>query len=144
MLVAVVLGNRLNDDGSCSEIMKLRLNLALEVYKVIRPDKIILSGGVANPIAAKSEAQVMYDWLVSNGVDGGKLILEDKSLTTKQNAKFSVPIALELGADEIVVCTTPEHMNRMFLNPVRLFKSRLRRSGVTLSTCSSVADLAIN
>lgn len=144
MLVAIVLGNRLNDDGSCSEIMKSRLNLALEVHRVLKPQKMILSGGIANPLAMKSEAQVMFDWLVENGVPADELVLEDKSLTTKQNAKFSVPIALRLGADEILVCTTPEHMNRKFLNPVRLFKSRLRHSGVTLSTCSSVADLAIN
>lgn len=144
MLVAVILGNRLNDDGSCSETMKLRLNLALEVDKVLKPDKIILSGGIANPLAGISEAKVMRDWLVNNGVAADKLVLEDKSLTTKQNAKFSVPIALELGADEILVCTTPEHMNRFFLNPVKLFKSRLRHSGITLSTCASVADLTIN
>ncbi len=143
MLVAVVLGHRLNNKGGCSQTMVSRLNLALAVDAALNPDKIILSGGVANPIAAKSEAQAMFDWLVSNGVDGSKLILEDKSLTTKQNARYSVPIALKLGADEIILCTTPEHMNREFLNPVRLFKSRLRHSCVTLRTCSSVADLPI-
>ncbi len=143
MLVAVVLGNRLKDDGSCTDIMMARLNLALEVDRVIKPDKIILSGGVANPLAGKSEAQAMFDWLVAQGINADKLVLEDKSLTTKQNAKFSVPIALQLGADRILVCTTPEHMHRKFLNPMKLFRANLKKTKVTLSSCCTIADVAL-
>lgn len=143
MFVAVVLGNRLKDDGSCTDIMMARLNLALEVDRVMRPDRIILSGGVANPLAGKSEAQVMFDWLVAQGIDADKLVLEDKSLTTKQNAKFSVPIALQLGADKILVCTTPEHMHRKFLNPIKLFRSTLKKTKVSLSGCCTIADVAL-
>lgn len=142
MLVAIVLGNRLNDDGSYTELMLSRMKLALEAERTLRPDKIILSGGVANPKAGKSEAQVMFDWLKEHGVDANKMIKEDRSLTTKQNAVFSVPVALQLGATEIVVCTTPEHMHRKFLNPVKLFKAQLRNKNVVLTPCCSVADLS--
>lgn len=143
MLVAVVLGNRLKDDGSCTDIMMARLNLALEVDRFMKPDKIILSGGVANPLARKSEAQAMFDWLVVQGINADKLVLEDKSLTTKQNAKFSVPIALQLGADKILVCTTPEHMHRKFLNPIKLFRANLRKTKVALCSCCTIADVAL-
>lgn len=142
MLVAVVLGHRLNNKGGCSPTMLARLNLALELDAAFHPDKIILSGGVANPVAGKSEAQVMFDWLVAKGVDSNKLVVEDKSLTTQQNAKFSVPIAIELGADEVIICTTPEHMSRKLFNPIRLFESQLGDSGIKLSSCCCTEDLS--
>ena len=129
MLVAIVLGNRLNDDGSMSEILKKRLDATLKLNEHFAPSKIIVSGGIANPAAGLSEAQVMRDFLIGNGVESDKIVLEDKSLTTKQNALFSVPIAVELGATEILLCTSTEHMGRKYLNPIRLFSKQLQSFG---------------
>ena len=129
MLVVIVLGNRLNDDGSITEIMRKRLSATIKLNKLFSPSKIILSGGVANSKAGVSEAQVMRDYLVNNGVEGDKLVLEDKSMTTKQNAEYSVPIAAKLGATEILLCTSTEHMSRKFLNPPRLFTKELQKYG---------------
>lgn len=127
MLVAVILGNRLNDDGSISKIMERRLQATLRLNKLFLPSKIIVSGGVANPLAGVSEAQVMRDYLVEHGVESDVIELEDKSLTTKQNAEFSVPMAAKLGATEILLCTSVEHMGRKFLNPIRLFCKELQK-----------------
>ena len=49
MIVAVVLGNRLNDDGSITDKMRCRIELASEIHKTLLPCKMVLSGGVANP-----------------------------------------------------------------------------------------------
>lgn len=125
MLVAIVLGNRLNDDGSLSEIMLKRLNMALSVNKLFAPDKFIVSGGVANKKAKISEAQAMLDFLVKNGISTDRIVTEDKSLTTKQNAEFSVPLAADLGATEILLCTSSEHMQRSYRNPIKLFENQL-------------------
>ena len=137
MLVAVILGNRLNDDGSMSEILQKRLATTLKLNKLFSPSKIIVSGGVANPKAGVSEAQVMRDYLVSQGIESDKIVLEDRSLTTKQNADFSVPIAAKLQATEILLCTSIEHMGRKFLNPIQLFCQNLQNfDGIKLSVYS--------
>ena len=68
-IVAIILGNRLNDDGSISNYQKERLEMAIEIKNTFNPSKIILTGGVANPKALISEAQAMYDYLVNNGID---------------------------------------------------------------------------
>lgn len=139
MLVAVVLGNRINDDGSMSELMLKRLCMTLRINELFAPDKIIVSGGIANKKVNVSEARIMYDFLVENGVPSDKIVKEDKSLTTKQNAEFSVPIAAELGATEILLCTSAEHMQRPYLNPIKLFKKQLEQySEITLKAyCES-------
>ena len=142
MLVAVILGNRLNDDATISETMKQRLELALEIENAVQPDKFILSGGLANVAAGTTEAVAMHEWLVAHGVSADKLILEDKSLSTKQNAKFSVPIAAELGTTQLILCTTPEHMNRKFLNPIKLFSKQLRKfPNIVLKTCCRKSEI---
>lgn len=127
MLVAVVLGNRINDDGGMSEIMRKRLRTALKVYGLFSPDKIVLSGGIANKKVDKSEASMMCDYLVAHGVSRDILILEDKSLTTKQNAEFTVPIVVGLQATELLLCTSIEHASRSYLNPIKLFSKQLER-----------------
>ncbi len=127
MLIFVVLGNRINDDGSMSELMSVRMKITLSAIEKFRPDKIILSGGVANSNIDVSEARMMYDYLKVHGVAEEIMVMEDKSMTTKQNAEFSVPIAFGLGATELLLITSPEHMNRKFLNPIKLFKKQLSR-----------------
>lgn len=142
MLVTVVLGNRLNDDGSISQIMLRRLQLALKINLKLNPQYIVLSGGVANPAAQVSEAEQMRKFLVQNGVCAEKIVLEDKSLSTKQNAKFSVPIAAQLGATELLLCTSAEHMHRSFLNPVKLFSAQLKKyPDIALRTCCDESGL---
>lgn len=126
MLIAVVLGNRINDDGSMSEIMRKRLETVIKVNGIFSPERIVLSGGIANKKVSMSEAQMMYGYLVEQGVPGSRLVLEDKSLTTKQNAEFSVPVAAELGATELLLLTSAEHVSRSYLNPIKLFQKQLQ------------------
>lgn len=129
MIVAVILGNRLNDDGSFSEIMKTRMNLALRLFTEEKPDYIIVSGGIANPKAGVAEGQKMYDFLVENGVPEKKLIKETESMTTKENAKFTIPMAISLQTNRLILCTSKEHMNRFYLNPYKLFLKAKKKFG---------------
>ena len=126
MHVLVVLGNRMNDDGTMTGLSVKRLNAAMRFAAAFGVDKIILSGGVANKKANRSEAAAMREYLVDNGFAEDKLICEDQSTTTEENAKYSVPIAAKLGATEITVITSNEHMSRNFLNPIKLFEKELR------------------
>lgn len=127
MRVAVVLGNRMKDDGSLSDIMLSRLNLTLKLDSEQKIDKFIVSGGVANKVAGVAEATKMAEWLVNNGISEERIIKEDKSLTTVENAKFSVPIAEEIGATEIVLVTSTYHVTRLYLPAGRLFQKALKK-----------------
>ena len=127
MLVAVILGNRLNDDGSITKIMEGRLQSALKINELFHPEYFIVSGGVANEKAGVSEAQTMKDYLVKRGIQVDKILVEDNSMTTKQNAEFSVPMCAKLGATKLLLCTSLEHMSRNFLNPIKLFQKELTK-----------------
>ena len=132
--VVVLLGNRLNDDGSISEIQKERLQLALEIEKEINPDYFILSGGLANPAAGRTEAEAMYENLVLMGMNPDKLIKENDSLSTVQNAKYSVPIAKQLGAEVIIICTSAYHLGNPGYKAMETFIGELTDTNIVLMT----------
>ncbi len=122
MNVLVILGNRLQDDGTMSEKLKGRLNAGLDAWKSGKFDKIVVTGGIANPLAGKSEGSVMLSWLIESGVPADCIVVEDKSMTTKENAKFCRAIFENLGVKEITLLSSEYHIERKWLNPVRLFK----------------------
>ena len=128
MKIAVVLGNRLSDDAMPTRVLTERIGLTVDFYKRHSPDFVILSGGMANPKAGVSEAGAMKKML-EGYIPEDKLITESESLTTRQNALYSVPVALKLNATEITVISSPEHIDRRYLNPVRLFLKALKKRG---------------
>lgn len=125
MKIAIVLGSRMKDDGTMSDACIRRCNLAVEILDRKMADKLVLSGGLANKNAGITESSAMFNYLVQKGISPETLIKEEQSLTTVQNAKFSVPKAIEAGAKSIIICTTNEHMGRRFLNPIRIFTKEL-------------------
>jgi len=132
MKVAIVLGNRINNDGSFTDIMVKRLELALELYNNKMVDKLIVSGGYANPAVNASEAEKMKEYLVSKNVPEELIIEENQSLSTYQNALYSVPIALKENAKLIIVTSTNEHFTKYNYNVVKYFEDQLVNKDVRL------------
>ena len=48
--VAVVLGNKVNEDGTLSKRLEERLNCAIDLYNKRRINTIIVSGGLGNKV----------------------------------------------------------------------------------------------
>lgn len=133
-IVVVVLGNRLNDDGSISKFQEERLEMAIEIDELFNPKAFILSGGIANPIPNKSEALAMKEYLLKKGFNSSKLILEDKSHSTYENALYSVPIIKKLGADIVIICTSDYHLAESGYNTIKSFVSMLKDTDIKLMT----------
>ena len=134
MKVVIVLGYKLNDDASMDDLLIKRLDLCLKLINEESYDKIILSGGCPTPPGLEiSEAEAMSRYLIEKGVSEEMIIKENKSLTTEENALYSVPICKELNAKKITVITTLEHMSRDFLNPVKLFADQVKDNNITLT-----------
>lgn len=137
MTTLVILGNRMDDDGSPTSLMLRRMEIALSVVRVYKPDNIIVCGGPANPAAGITEAHWMKRYLTDNRVTV-PVICEDRSLTTEQNARFASELLKNIGTDKIYLCTTPEHMNRIYLNPRRLFRHFLKGTRIKIVPVSTV------
>lgn len=132
MNVAVVLGYQLNLDGSMDRILVKRLNIALQLLKEEKIDKVIVTGGRPRLEVEVSEAQRMYEYLVENGVDPELIIKEEKSGSTFGNAKYSVPLAKKLGAKKIIIVTTIEHFTNYDYNPLKIFSEFINDDEIRL------------
>lgn len=130
--VAIILGNRVNDDGTITKIQEERLEMAIEIEKEFDPDYFILTGGSPNKKAGISEAEGMYNYLITKGFNKNKLIKEEDSLTTVQNAQFSVPIAAKLGANIIIVCSSGYHFVDPQYHAIDAFLNEANKQNIRL------------
>ena len=95
-LCLVGLGFQLNPDGTMREELIERLKVMLSAAeKYPRALIVCTGGGTAPDDPSATEAGRMAEWLEAHGVDPSRLIVEDQSLTTAQNAIFSFDILAE-------------------------------------------------
>ena len=95
-LCLVGLGFQLNPDGTMRDELVERLKVMLAASEKY-PNAIIVctGGGTAADDPTATEAGRMADWLEAQGVDPSRLIAEDQSLTTAQNAIYTFDILAE-------------------------------------------------
>lgn len=89
----VVLGFQLNPDGTMRDELIERLTVALHSAEKY-PEALIVctGGGTAAENETATEAGKMAEWLLEHGVAPERVIVEDKSLTTAQNAVYTYDI----------------------------------------------------
>jgi len=95
---------------------KYRVPKAVELYKANRSQKIIMSGGQSTI----SEATLMKEVAVNQGVKESDIITETKSQNTRENIIFSkVLLDQEIGLENIkriIIVTNYYHLRRCFLS----------------------------
>ena len=95
-LCIVALGFQLSPDGTMRDELIGRLGVVLSSAEKYPNAYIVCTGGgTAAQDATATEAGKMAEWLIANGVDEKRVIVEDKSLTTAQNAIFTYDILSE-------------------------------------------------
>lgn len=121
-LAIVVLGYRLHPDGSIDPELEGRLRVALTCAQTY-PDAVIVctGGGTASRAPECTEAGQMAAWLVKHGVDRERILIEDQSLTTTQNAVYSERLLREAYPEtgSVLIVTSDYHIR----NGCLLFQS---------------------
>lgn len=112
-LCIVVLGYQLETDGSMRDELIGRLETTLENLNQYPNAYVVVTGGgtaAGNPSA--TEADCMAQWLIENGVDSSRIIIENKSRTTVENAVFSYRILTTSYPDihNIAIITSDYHI----------------------------------
>ena len=96
-LCIVVLGFQLNPDGTMRDELIERLTVArASAEKYPRAYVVCTGGGTAADNPAASEAGEMAKWLIEQGVAQERIIVEDHSITTAQNAIFTYDLLTSL------------------------------------------------
>lgn len=114
-----------NKTGDCilvpgsNKAVEYRLPKAIQLYKQGRANKILFSGGVIWEGNKLSEAQLLKEKAIEQGIPEEDIIVEDVSLHTKENVLASLLVldrAFYLhNIKRIIVVTTNFHMRRFHL-----------------------------
>ena len=107
----VVLGCRVYGERASLSMIE-RLDAAYEYLTEHPESKCVLSGGQGDGENI-SEAECMYRYLVSKGIDAARLYKEETSTTTRENLLFSKRLMEEHSLNPVVAIATSEyHMYR--------------------------------
>lgn len=105
----IVLGAQVKENGP-SAALKFRLDEAYD-YLVANENTICIVSGGQGYNEPYSEAQGMYDYLTERGIDGERIIMEDKSTDTSENIAYSA-VFLDRENDRVGIVTNNFHVFR--------------------------------
>jgi len=114
----VLLGGVLEDRAMLSSGQRAyngNVERLLATYELLRDGvarDVIVSGSSPTARPGTVEANVLADQLADWGIDRRRIVLEDRSLNTRENAVFSMRIAAERGYRELLLVTSATHMVR--------------------------------
>ncbi|MCA1011172.1 YdcF family protein [Halobacillus halophilus] len=107
---AIVLGAA-QWNGEPSPVFKGRLKQALELFKDDKVDYLIFTGGGSQEAAA-SEAEVGKEYAVKNGIPKESILIEKRSLVTKENLINAKKVASRKGIDSYLLVSDQFHLKR--------------------------------
>ncbi len=111
--VVVVFGAKVSRDGRPLRALTRRLRHALAEAAADPTALVVVSGG---PVGGRPvEALVMRDWLVANGLEPARIVVEGEAMTTRGNAARCARILAWLRARRVTLVTERYHMWRSLL-----------------------------
>ena len=105
----IVLGAQVRETGP-SAVLQYRLDTAAEYLAAHPGTRCIVSGG-QGPNESEPEAHAMARYLESCGIDGERIIVEDRALNTDQNIRNSMAY-LDAERDRVGIVTNDFHVFR--------------------------------
>ena len=104
-VTVIVLGCQVYPNKTPSHSLIQRLNAAVEYLNAHESVPVIVSGGQGEDEPC-SEAEVMRDYLLDQGIDPTRIHTETRSTSTEENLRFSKQIIAEHGLSERIVLVT--------------------------------------
>lgn len=120
--VAVVLGNKVNEDGTLSPRLKARLDEAYTLFTLNRVKGIIVSGGLGKE--GFYEGDKMKEYLVKKGIPDSLMIVDNKGNNTEATVENTKIICKERGFKSVIVVSQWFHITRT--------KYMFRKSGLAV------------
>ena len=113
----LILGCQINKDGTLTKLLQSRTDRAVEFAKMQKNangrDIVFVPSGGQGSDEVMSEAEAIKNYLVSTGISEDKILVENKSVNTYQNIKFSYNLIKEQNENaNIALSTTNYHVFR--------------------------------
>ena len=108
--LAVVLGNKVNEDGTLSERLIKRLECGLALYKNGRVKMLFVSGGHGEE--GFNEGDKMRDFLIEKGIPAASIITDNDGDNTLKTAQNTAKLKSNYHIESIIVVSQYYHITR--------------------------------
>ena len=113
----IILGSKINNDGTLTPLLKGRVDKAIEFgnkqYEVTKKKIIYVPSGGQGSDETIAEATAIKNYLLEKGIKEKQILIEDKSTSTIENMKFSKEKIDEVNKEaKISFSTTNYHVFR--------------------------------
>jgi len=116
--VAIVLGNKVNEDGTISERLKARLDKSIELINQKRVKSIIVSGGFGKE--GFWEGKKMQEYLIENKIPAYKILVDNYGNDTEKTVENSITMMDSLNFSSAISVSQYFHQTRT----KKLFKKK--------------------
>lgn len=108
----VVAGCRVNPDGRPSLALQRRARLGVDLWRQGLAPRVVFTGGVGQH--APSEARAAADYAAALGLPPEAAVLEERSTSTEENARYAEEVLAERGlpAERVLLVTDGYHTFR--------------------------------
>jgi vancomycin permeability regulator SanA len=108
--VAIILGNKVNEDGTLSERLQQRMECGLSLYRNGRVKKIIVSGGLGKE--GFYEGDKMKDFLINRKVPDSVIIVDNLGNNTLATVQNTIKLKDSLQFKNLIVVSQYFHLTR--------------------------------
>jgi vancomycin permeability regulator SanA len=108
--IAVILGNKVNEDGTLSERLAQRLACGLALYRGGRVPRLLVSGGLGKE--GFQEGTKMREYLRAHGVPDSAIIVDNHGNNTHQTVRHTARLRAKLPFRSVLVVSQFYHISR--------------------------------
>lgn len=108
--VAVILGNKVNPDGTLSKRLEKRLECGLKLYQNGRIKTIIVSGGLGKE--GFYEGDKMRTYLIEKGIPDNAIVVDNAGNNTMATVKNTLHLQKSLQFKSVLVVSQYFHITR--------------------------------
>ncbi|MGU3375455.1 YdcF family protein [Chryseobacterium sp. M5A1_1a] len=109
--LAVVFGNKVNEDGTLSPRLKARLDKSIELYEEKQVKNILVSGGLGQE--GHWEGTEMKKYLIKNKIPSESIIVDNFGDNTEKTVVNTIKIADSLKYNKIISVSQFYHQTRI-------------------------------
>ncbi|MBD3907154.1 YdcF family protein [Chryseobacterium sp. Ch-15] len=108
--IAIILGSKVNEDGTLSTRLEKRLETGIELYKNHRINKIMVSGGLGKE--GFYEGDKMKEFLVNNSIPDSVILVDNYGNNTRLTVENTLKFQQKHKFKSIIVVSQYFHVTR--------------------------------
>ena len=108
--IAVIMGSKVNEDGSLSERLKQRLDCGISLWKAHQVRRLLVSGGLGKE--GFQEGDKMREYLLQSGIPDTVILVDNQGDNTKKTAANSIALCQKNAYDSLIVVSQYFHITR--------------------------------